>query len=113
MIKVVCKTNLDLQGEKWPDRLPAIPAVGDRITSATKWDGGFQLSLEVVAINWIPRPQPIFLEWVPVIEMHLNSFQRSLPVSQKAKDRGACDGSITAFYEWYAPLVGKTVSAFI
>ena len=113
MIKVICKTNLDLYGEKWPEHLPALPAIGHLITSSTKWKNGFQLSLEVVEINWIPRPQPIFLEWIPIIEMHLSRFHTRLPVSKEAKERGACDGSITAFYEWYAPLVGKTASAFI
>jgi hypothetical protein len=31
MIDVICRTNLDLDHERWPTKLPAVPAVGDRI----------------------------------------------------------------------------------
>ena len=114
MIEVVCRTNLDLSWEKWPDELPAVPRVGDRIASATQHsrDGGgkFQLQLEVVSITWEPRMrQGTPLRWVPCIELHMTSWQRQLPSSRE----GACTGSIYAFYEWYAPLGGRSGGSFI
>lgn len=104
MIPVVCRTNLDLSGEKWPDRLPVVPRVGDRIASAVM-HGSFQLELEVVAVTW----RPIYDRgWVPYVELHMTSWQRSLLPRTVGEP-----GSIRAFYEWYAPLVGRTVSSFI
>lgn len=100
MIQVECRTNLDLVGEQWPRRLPAVPRVGDRIVSATKW-GHFQLELEVVGVTWEH-------DRAPRIELHMTRWQREI-----LSTSGARQGSIRAFYEWYAPLVGKRVSDFI
>lgn len=109
MIHIVCRTNLDLASERWPDRIPAVPRVGDRIASATKW-GDFQLELEVVEVMWRPiySPETRKAEWMPYIELHMTSWQRSLP-SRSSAERG----SIRAFFEWYAPLVGRSVGSFI
>jgi len=114
MIEVLCRTNLDLSWEKWPDELPAVPRVGDRIVSATEHPrnggGKFQLELEVVSVTWKPRTRPGRpLEWIPHVELHMTSWQRMLP----SKREDAATGSIYAFYEWYAPLVGRSVGAFI
>lgn len=52
-MKVHCRSNLDnLQGEKWPDQLPARPMVGDFIMSATDWGGGRRLRLEICGVTW-------------------------------------------------------------
>lgn len=93
MIPVICRTNLDLSNEEWPTRLPAIPRTGERIRSRTKWKV-FQLELEVISVKWIPKGD----DYIAEIELHI-------PTS-----RG---WSLRDFYKWYAPLVGKTVSAFI
>ena len=106
MIEVICKTDLDLFNEKWPEEMPAVPNVGDEIMSRTKW-GHFQLTLQVTNVTW--EYHDYRKKYVPHIELHMNNFQRKLP----AKKPGEADGSIVAFYEWYAPLVGKTVGAFI
>lgn len=103
MIHVVCRTNLDLSMERWPTSMPALPAVGHRIVSATK-HGHFQLSLEVVAVTWQPCSNG---EWIPEIELHMNSFQRELSSSRGQK------GSLCAFYEWYSLHVGRSVREFI
>lgn len=100
MVQVACRTNLDFFGEQWPDWLPAVPRVGERVASKSRW-GDFRLELEVVAVTWA-EGEP------PTIELHMTSFQRSLPSRS-----GAEPGSIRAFYEWYAPLVGQSVSSFI
>ena len=94
-MRVVCRTNLDLHGEIWPTELPALPNVGDLIQSNQKW-GVFQLRLKVIRITW--KRYNIEHNWYPEIELH---------------DHWAQPRSITEFYEWYAPLVGKTVSSFI
>jgi len=102
-VKVYCKTNLDLRGERWPTKLPAIPRIGERIQSSTKW-GVFQLSLEVRQVTWIMKQtymQDGITEceyWIPEIELHIPRHRK---------------WSIRDFYEWYAPLVGRSVSAFI
>jgi len=99
MIKVHCRTNLDLVrgAEKWPEFLPAIPHVGDKIQSAQIWSGGFQLELTVIQVTWkksmnLTRGEP---EWYPEIELHCPNK------------------SIREFYQWYAPLVGRRLSDFI
>jgi len=93
VIPVRCRTNLDLVGESWPTHLPAIPRIGERIRSRTKW-GIFQLELEVVAVKWVPSGDGYIAE----VELHI-------PVSR--------NWSLVDFYKWYAPKVGKTVSSFI
>lgn len=105
MIPVHCRTNLDLSNEEWPEFLPAIPNVGDRIRSNVK-HGVFQLELEVVGVTWKRTDRD---GWIPEIEMHMTSWQRQLT----SKNPEASKGSITAFYEWYAPHVGRSVGAFI
>lgn len=69
---VHCRTNLDLNGEEWPNELPAVPAVGDRIRSKMKW-GQIQLELVVTSVTWVFKC-PIGVAhqiWLPEIEMHL------------------------------------------
>lgn len=112
---VHCRTNLDLNNETWPDEMPAVPNVGDHIQSATKWDI-FQLTLKVVRITWkqindrYPNSNSnTGVYWYPEIELHMTNFHSQLPCS-KGPD---CKGSIRAFYEWYAPLIGRRVSDFI
>jgi hypothetical protein len=92
-MKVICKCALDIQ-EEFPTELPVVPVVGQKIMSATK-HGKFQLCLDVVAVTWIPSRLDKG-EWIPEIELHC--------LSKK---------SIMEFYQWYAPLVGKNISAFI
>lgn len=76
MIKVHCRTNLDLHDEKWPKELPAVPNIGDKIQSATKHDK-FQLELEIVSITWkqgAPIEGRIGKEgWYPEIELDVIS----------------------------------------
>lgn len=110
-MKVRCHTNLDLSHEKWPTHLEALPRVGDTIESGTKHKNGFQLELEVVAVTWTFNEGSDYDYWLPTIELHMTSWQKRLV--SKRKSEGVSDGSITAFYEWYAPLVGKTVGNFI
>jgi hypothetical protein len=113
MIPVRCRTNLDLSHEQWPSELPCLPNVGDEIESAIEYNG-FRLSLEVVSIRWVyerdfsyANEYKIKDTWIPEIELHMTKWQ------QKLYSRNAHQGSIAAFYEWYAPKVGKSVSAFI
>jgi hypothetical protein len=56
------------------------------------------LSLEVVSVHWkyVSGFSNDTDEYVPYIELH--DYRRR---------------SIKEFYEWYAPLVGKTVGSFI
>ncbi|MBT3298698.1 hypothetical protein HN385_07240 [archaeon] len=97
MYKVKCHTNLDLFNEEWPTSLPSIPRVGDRIDSIID-HRDFRLSLEVVSVHWkyVSGFSNDTDEYVPYIELH--DYRRR---------------SIKEFYEWYAPLVGKTVGSFI
>lgn len=106
-MKVVCRTNLDLR-EQWPDQLPTLPNIGDHIQSRTK-HGIFQLSLRVCRITWRWSDSPMWNDWYPEIELHMTEFQQGLPCSLGPESKG----SLVAFYEWYAPLVGKHKSAFI
>ena len=96
-MKVHCRTNLDLdRAEDWPDELLAIPCRGDRIQSAMIWNDDFQLQLEVMAVIW--KQNQYTNEWIPEIELHIPiGFHKS----------------ITDFYKWYAPKVGRSVSSFI
>jgi len=97
MEKVVCHTNLDLRGERWPSELPKIPNVGDEIESSTdhfQQNYSFRLSLEVCKVRYRQNHND---EYVAHVELHLpNRFR-----------------SINDFYEWYAPLVGSTKGSFI
>jgi hypothetical protein len=119
-MRVTCRTNLDLRGERWPDELPCLPNVGDQIESATRW-GSFRLSLKVVAIRWKYRAYDCDSlsdyenRWYPEIELHMTDYQMGLQPKNYSPDSktGAQPGSIVAFYDWYAPLVGKTTGSFI
>lgn len=111
MIEVYCRTNLDLW-EEWPTKLPAVPNVGDLIQSSLIHSGGFQLALQVVRVTWKcsnTRNDRGEYTWKPEIELHMSDFHKGLPCLSGNGETG----SIVAFYEWYAPLVGKSVSSFI
>ena len=86
-----CRTNLDLDGEQWPTELSRVPHEGEEIQSMTR-HGAFRLSLKVVKVRWVYEQDGYWAE----LELH---------DTQKR--------SIREFYEWYAPLVGKSVSSFI
>jgi hypothetical protein len=105
-MRVHCHTNLDLSNEQWPTELPAVPNTGDHIVSRTKHDR-FQLELQVCRVRW--EYSEHYKEYIPTIELHMSDWMKRLP----AKKPGAADGSIQAFYEWYAPLVGRSVGAFL
>jgi hypothetical protein len=113
-MQVICRTNLDLRGESWPNELPAVPNVGDHVRSATK-HGTFQLELQVVRVTWKEITDPLILmkEWVPEIELHMTNWQQQIICAAHPDGCKCSKGSICAFYHWYAPLVGTTASAFI
>lgn len=90
---VYCRTNLDLEMEQWPSSFSALPRVGDLVESGSKHKNGFRLQLKVVRVVWKRDGD----HHSPYIDLHIN--QEGL--------------SIRDFYEWYAPLVGRSVSAFI
>lgn len=90
MVKVICRTNLDLGFEELPTELPIVPRVGDWIRSNTIHQGGFRLTLEVYSV-WLSQNEP------PIVELHQLKF------------RG---WSIKQFYDWYAPLIGKSPTYF-
>lgn len=101
-MKVVCRTNLDLLNEDWPTNLPSLPNIGDRIESRTEHKNGFRLQLEVCSITWrCDIFEPVnkkHSEWYPEIELHIPKIR---------------NWSITDFYNWYAPKVGKSLGYFI
>lgn len=113
-MRVKCQTNLDLNDEQWPDELPSVPRVGEVIQSATVWPNRFQLELQVVGVTW-KKSGGLWCpgEWVPVIELHMASWQRKIVCANRANGCDCADGSICAFYHWYAPAVGRSASAFI
>ncbi len=94
MISIHCRTNLDLFGEQWPTELPSVPCMGQRICSKTRHQS-FRLRLEVICVTWEYSEHREI--WLPHIDLH--DYHKGW--------------SIADFYEWYAPLVGKGVSAFI
>jgi len=89
MHQVHCYTNLDLSSEQWPTELPTVPRLGDDIESMISHND-FRLSLMVVGIHWKYDKG----KYVPYIEL-TDHKQRS----------------VKEFYEWYAPLVGKSISS--
>lgn len=95
MIKVHCRTNLDVPMERWPTELPELPSVGHLIESQTKHGAHFRLALRVVQVKWTYAEST--RTWSPEVELHVPRE----------------NWSIKDFFEWYAPLVGKSVSAFI
>lgn len=108
MIHVCCHTNLDLSREEWPTSMPAVPQVGDLIQSKVKHKKDFQLELEVRSITW--KYDNLRYEWYPHIELHMSKFHGML---MPRTNKDAAQGSIIAFYDWYAPLVGRSPGAFI
>jgi len=99
-MKVICRTNLDLPNESWPSDFPSVPQLKHEIVSKTKW-GQFQLSLQVVAVKWEYSEYYGFC--LPHIELHLSEFHGQLTCSN-----GKHKGSVTAFFEWYNRLTGKS-----
>ena len=103
MVKINCRTNLDLHNEKWPKELPEVPRVGDYINSGNLRDGnhGWRLSLEVVRVTWCSRLVDEYgtIEWYCEVELHLGNVWKSR--------------TLRDFYEWYAPAIGKRASFFI
>lgn len=105
---ISCRTNLDLHNERWPYvDMPGPPPVGTEVQSKTVHSGGFQLSLEVVSVT---MKYSDIHGWYYSVELHMTERQRHL---RPKSNKNAAVGSITAFYDWYAPLVGKTPGAFI
>jgi hypothetical protein len=104
-IPVRCRTNLDDVGnEQWPEKLPAIPRVGDTIYSGTKWgQQSIQVNLKVVAVTWKPNycavwegrrvPTATPTGWYAEIEMHLD------PIMFKC---------VSHFEAWYDHIRGRT-----
>lgn len=88
-MKVHCRTNLDLDYETWPDDLPTVPRVGDYVESCTNHRNNFRLVLEVHSVTFRQNEPPI-------VELNVKKHW-----------------NITQFYDWYAPLVGKSPQAFI
>lgn len=99
MVKIFCKTNLDIN-EKWPDTLPERPVVGDKIASMRKHKDGISIILEVVRTTWtydkLEDCGYEVYDWYLEVELHD-------PLKRSIRD----------FYKWYAPLVGKSVESFI
>ena len=106
MIEVDCFTNMDLLNESWPGALPCRPVVGDIICSDTVHytsdlyqerpsPVAFRLELEVIAVRFVPDNKGVYK-----IEVEL-------------ADRKLFKRSISEFYKWYAPKVGKTSGYFI
>ncbi len=117
-MRVICRTNLDLDREEWPREMSAVPSVGDEIVSSVEHRGGFHLTLQVVRIQW--KHVELGLgdhQWVPHVELHMTKFQCGLsPIygpHVPPEERTAAIGSIKAFYDWYAPKVGRTTGSFI
>ena len=72
MIRIVCRTNLDIEPfEKWPNELPCVPRVGDKITSVRKGTKTKGVTLQVCGVHW--RPNKIG-RWIPYVEMTFPSF---------------------------------------
>ena len=87
-MKVICRTNLDLDREIWPEELPALPRVGDNIQSGKLGSNGiFRLTLQVVAVNFVVVNAKWGREWVPEVDLHLGK----LYLGQLIKE----------FQEWY------------
>lgn len=103
MIKLHCRTNLDLDNrEKWPEQMPEIPRVGDIIQSNHRhtYNGSsVALELVVVRVKWVPKTiGPNVIEYRPEVELHLIPSRYS---------------TITDFYAWYGRITGRGTSAFI
>lgn len=68
MVKIKCRTNLDLLHEEWPTELPEVPRVGDYIESGTKRKGQ-KLCLKVYSVTW--RSYDPWREWYAEVELNL------------------------------------------
>ena len=111
MPQVNFRTNLDLANETWC--AADVPRIGDRVRSMTVHEYGldpkthnqfkhrvpFRLELEVVRVTW----EATFVE----VELH-----HCHKVFNEAEGK-MVKSSVTQFYDWYAPLVGKSISSFI
>ena len=91
-MKVYCRTNLDVEGEQWPDELPVIPCVGNLIQSATKWgQTQVQIELKVCGITW---------------KKHTNEFNPRIPsiwvahVEMTLPDSFRCISHFSAWYDY-------------
>ena len=84
-MKVICRTNLDLDREIWPEELPALPRVGDTIESARLGDDGiFRLRLQVIAVNFAYRDVSWGMspkEWIPEIELHMGNLYPGMSIA--------------------------------
>lgn len=110
-IPVICKTNLDLFNETWPETLPCRPMVGDYIESETqhpqyKRDKNGMLLLGGNTTNYVS----IQLE---VVSVTFKSFNYKTNCFVELHDKRFYKRNIYDFYKWYAPIVGKSVSYFI
>lgn len=93
MIKVSCRSNLDLDNEVWPTELPCRPVVGDYIESLKLHNKGphhtVRLRLRVCSVTFEPD---IDDSYKVCVELHLPSHFEN----------------IASFYEWYERLTGRT-----
>lgn len=121
-MKIIFRTHLDLLPiEKWPEELPAIPRIGDRIESGYLWNyfpseeerakGGIppcqtRLILQVYSIEWKYYSSDTLLYlgsstkegmWYPVVELNIPSYFENM----------------RSFYEWYGKITGKGKHYFI
>jgi len=87
-VDVHCRTNLDVDAERWPRILPFRPNVGDSIESSVVYDGCGSLRLKVVAVTFLCHDGD---NWEAEVELHLpDHFQ-----------------TISDFKEWYGKLRGS------
>ena len=87
MIPVHCHSNLDLNNEKWPTQLPALPCKGQRIQSAKTHNNDIVVELEVVQITW--RYNNLTEQWWVDVELHLPKHRWR---------------NISEFEEWYSKI---------
>lgn len=82
-MKIHCFTNLDkLKRFSWPTELPAIPQVGDLITTLETSPKGYKVELEVVRVRWVPEKQYSGnTVWIPEIELHIPKYLEDSIVS--------------------------------
>lgn len=69
MIKIRCRSNIDcVRNLKWPDYLPARPAIGDLIRSESSTKNKY-IELEVHRCTWYKDSYSN--EWILEVELHL------------------------------------------
>src|ERR1700682_3375474 len=111
MIKLYCKTNMDLERcEVWPSELPEIPREGDLIESGHEWtrpgDNTIasgcksRVTLRVCRVTWKAREcarptlychQSVPVEWIPEVALTMPLWFENM----------------TGFYDWYGRITGK------